>query len=321
MTTARLWSPQSSLAAAMASQSGLFTATQARAAGFATPEIQRLRTDGSIVSVRRGVYAGREAYLGLDELARHAVNVRAVVLRCKTPTTISHESAAVWADLALLRPELDRVHATRPELPASRIEAGVHHHPGALPSAHVTTRDSLRLTSPARTAVDVARTNDFARGLTAVDSALRAGTSPEEILGVLEMCRSWPGARRASRAVTCGDCGAANPGESWSRAILIESGLAPDALRLEVRDAAGLVGFADLAWLERRTLGEFDGRSKYGMGPLASATDALWAEKLREDRLRALGWEIVRWTWADLFDPQRLVERVRAAFRRALLRG
>ena len=46
----------------MAAQWGLFTAAQGRAAGYTTTELQRLRNDGSIESVRRGVYAGRAHY-------------------------------------------------------------------------------------------------------------------------------------------------------------------------------------------------------------------------------------------------------------------
>jgi hypothetical protein len=238
--------------------------------------------------------------------------------------TARHESAAVIGNLALLRPDLSVVHATRPDLPASRLAAGAHHHPGALPDGHTARVGPVPVTADTRAAVDIARTDDFARGLAAVDSPLRAGATPQSVLSVLEMCRSWPGARGASRAVSYGDGRAANPGESWSRALLVAQGLAPDELQLEVRDRAGLVGYADFAWLERRTLGEFDGRGKYGLVPGAlsqAAAEVLWLEKRGEDRLRALGWEIVRWTWRDLFHPEQLAAQVRAAFRRALLRG
>jgi hypothetical protein len=59
-------------------------------------------------------------------------------------------------------------------------------------------------------------------------------------------------------------------------------------------------------------VGEFDGRVKYGQSA------DLWAEKQREDRLRALGLAVVRWVWADVvgdFTP--VVRRILAASRRA----
>ncbi len=50
-------------------------------------------------------------------------------------------------------------------------------------------------------------------------------------------------------------------------------------------------------------------------------SETLWAEKLREDRLLALGYEIVRWTWADLLNPAAFIARLRAALARAIARN
>jgi hypothetical protein len=67
---------------------------------------------------------------------------------------------------------------------------------------------------------------------------------------------------------------------------------------------------------EFRTLGEFDGKIKYGrlLKPGEQPGDVVWREKLREDALRRLGWEVVRWTWAELMNPALLDRRRRAAF-------
>ena len=63
---------------------------------------------------------------------------------------------------------------------------------------------------------------------------------------------------------------------------------------------------------------EFDGKIKYGgVGGLQALVD----EKAREDRLRALGYEIVRLTWADLARPGRVKVMVLAAVKRAGSRG
>ena len=45
------------------------------------------------------------------------------------------------------------------------------------------------------------------------------------------------------------------------------------------------------------------------------------AEKIREDRLRANGYEVVRLTWADLDNPRRVDALIRAALARAAARG
>jgi very-short-patch-repair endonuclease len=53
----------------------------------------------------------------------------------------------------------------------------------------------------------------------------------------------------------------------------------------------------DFFWEEQATVGEFDGRLKYTGQPNA---DVLYAEKRREDRLRALGLEVVRFGYHEV---------------------
>ena len=43
----------------------------------------------------------------------------------------------------------------------------------------------------------------------------------------------------------------------------------------------------------------------------------LWQEKRREDRLRELGYEVVRVVWSDLDSPQELAVRIFRAIERA----
>jgi hypothetical protein len=79
-----------------------------------------------------------------------------------------------------------------------------------------------------------------------------------------------------------------------------------------------MVGRTDFCWEVHRTLGEFDGRIKYGrlLRPGQDASDVVFDEKRREDALRDLGWQVVRWTWDDLGSPSRLAERISRAFAR-----
>ena len=77
-----------------------------------------------------------------------------------------------------------------------------------------------------------------------------------------------------------------------SRVALVDLGLAPSHLQHEVVDRHGrLVGRADFAWEQYATLGEFDGRVKYGAlrRPGESAEDVVWREKREMDALRDLG--------------------------------
>ena len=114
---------------------------------------------------------------------------------------------------------------------------------------------------------------------------------------------------------------AANPGESWSRAILIRLGLAPIDLQVRLDDGDGLIGYADFGWAG--VIGELDGKGKYGIGVDTDPTEAvriMRREKRREDRIRALGYEVARWSYADHFRPAVIEQRVLGAMGRATRR-
>jgi hypothetical protein len=118
------------------------------------------------------------------------------------------------------------------------------------------------------------------------------------------------GVAAARRAVALLDGRSESAGESASRVVLHEVGLPPSDLQLEVLDDGGrMVGRCDFGWQEHRTVGEFDGRVKYGrlLKPGQASEDVVYAEKRREDALRDQGWQVVRWSWPDLLQPHLLV--------------
>ena len=77
------------------------------------------------------------------------------------------------------------------------------------------------------------------------------------------------------------------------------------------------VGRSDFGWPDFGVLGEFDGKAKYGellRRPGQSAEEVLIAaENRREDRLRELGWMVIRWMWQDLTRPEALIGGLRRA--------
>jgi len=105
-----------------------------------------------------------------------------------------------------------------------------------------------------------------------------------------------------------------------SRVRLADDGLPPPELQAEVFDLDGrLVARLDFCWKEQHTIGEFDGKIKYGrlLKPGQRIEDVIFAEKQREDALRDLGWQVVRWLWADLYRPGVIRDRVLRAFARS----
>ena len=77
-------------------------------------------------------------------------------------------------------------------------------------------------------------------------------------------------------------------------------------------DDEGFVARVDFLWSDFGIVGEADGAGKY------INRGALVAEKLREDRLRRLGYLMVRWTWDELIHtPWVIRARLEAALARA----
>lgn len=68
----------------------------------------------------------------------------------------------------------------------------------------------------------------------------------------------------------------------------------------------------DFAWPRFRVVGEFDGAVKYTGSPEEVAR-VVMAEKHRQQAIEDAGWRVVRWTWRDLDDPERLRARIAAA--------
>jgi len=113
--------------------------------------------------------------------------------------------------------------------------------------------------------------------------------------------------RKIFGAMSTGYVPEASQVESVFSALLRRCDLPPPVKQFEVVDGAGLVGFVDFAWPELRILVEID--SRLHDGPLDRRSDAE-----RDRRLKALGYEVLRFRWDDLVvEPDRVLRRLRAA--------
>ena len=296
--------------------------SQLLALGRSDADLGRLTRSGDLQRIRRGAYSPyAPATLTLEE--RHRQLIAATMPQLRRGGVLSHGSAAVWHGLPVWSGAVAQVHLTRPRsdlVGGGRVGRQLVVHAGLLDLSDVIAIDGYPITSLARTVVDVARTRPFEQTVAAADAALAAGLSGTVLEAALGPVRGYPGVAAARKALVFADARSESPGESVSRVRLAAAGIPAPVLQYEVVDTGGaLVGRADFAWPELMTLGEFDGRSKYGrlLRPGESVADVIYAEKLREDALRDLGWQVVRWTWAEITEAVAVVvERLHRAFAR-----
>ncbi|TDE09524.1 type IV toxin-antitoxin system AbiEi family antitoxin domain-containing protein [Jiangella asiatica] len=307
------------LRAVAARQHGVVVRAQVLAAGYDDYEIARRRATGAWVAIRRGAYVEATVWKRMNDLELHRARCQAVLLQMAVPAVLSHTSAAVWLGTRVWGADLSCVHVSRRDLHAPRREAGVHHHAGRLSEAEVRVVDGVATTTPARTALDVARTTPFESAVVTVDGILaESATTSAELLEVLDTMRDWRGARAAGRVVEFADGRSESVGESRHRVQLERIGLPRPELQLNLPGPDGTDDRVDFYFEGYATIGEFDGREKYGrlLRPGESAGDAVWREKIREDRLRDRGLQVVRSVWADLYRDDLVAARYRAAFGR-----
>ena len=288
--------------------------------GFAADEIRRLRRTGSLVPVRRGAYVAA-AGDRTDRTTAHRRLVHATVAQSSPGAVVSHVSAAVVRNVPVPYADLSRVHLTRDREGGGRSRRWVQVHGARLLDREVTTVDGLAVTAPARTFVDLARTLPTRTSVAAGDAILRSGVSVDELQEAIELAAGRHGIAAARRALSLLDARAESAGESVSRVIMAERRLpAPDPQLIIRSDLGEFVARVDFAWPSLGVIGEFDGRLKYGRpldpdeDPDRDPAEVLWSEKQREDQLRRLGWQVVRWIWDDLDDPVALERRLRTAF-------
>ncbi|WP_433507652.1 type IV toxin-antitoxin system AbiEi family antitoxin domain-containing protein [Pseudonocardia halophobica] len=151
---------------------GLRTRRSLLDAGLTAAEIRRMRNSGALALVRRGAYTDPADERLQTPEARHALLVRATLPLLAKGSVISHTSAAVLHGLRLWAVRLDRVHVTRDATSGGRTSRRFHLHTARLREDEIVEIDGIAVTTPARTAVDLARTLPYEQAVVAVDSAL-----------------------------------------------------------------------------------------------------------------------------------------------------
>ncbi|BBW99287.1 hypothetical protein MMOR_02240 [Mycolicibacterium moriokaense] len=251
----------------------------------------------------------RDVYIRKDVRITPAVRARAAWLRSRRRGILAGLSAsslhgARWID---------------PHLPAAIIDTNRRRTPGVIAWADSVEDDEvcviggMRVTTPARTALDLACRLPVDSAVAAIDALARATRLKMADVELLaDRYRGRHGIRKARSVFDLVDPGAESPRETWLRLLLIRNGFPRPTTQIPVYDAYGaLVAELDMGWEDIKVAAEYEG-DHHRTDP-----DAFNKGIRRHDELTELGWIDVRVTKRDTEGA--VIGRVVAAFARRRL--
>jgi hypothetical protein len=281
-------------------QRSLITHNQVAGLGATAAMIHTRLDTGRWVQVARGVYR-----LGGSPVTWHQ-RALAACLAAGPGAMVSHRSAAaIWA-ISGFRPgplEISVPAARSARNPLATVHRTIH-----LPKGDCTTHDRIPVTKPARTLVDLAGRVSADLLEEAVDDVLCRRLV--DLDGLVKRADGMAGRRgavalRTILAAWGGDGQPANVAEMQIVRRLLSAGLPEPVRQHEIHDEAQLVGRVDLAYPEARLAIELDSfRWHAGRSPFRS-------DRVRGNRIAALGWRVLRATPEDAADGFELVRAAR----------
>ncbi len=276
-------------------QEGIVGHAQLIALPMSRGAIRRRLARGSLHLVFPGAYS-----VGVP--ATRVESLRIAALISTAPSFVSHRDAG--EHYGTLEPIPGPVHVTVAHGRNLRRDGIVVHRTRSLPAVERRTFGPLRLTSPARTLVDLAGTLTERQLTRAFDESQRLGLAERpEILAACERAGSQRGtgilaalAREPALPVDR----ARNGGEAEFPRFCRDHGLPIPAVNVPLFDYE-----VDYLWEEHGLVGELDG--DHHDSPRARAADAF-----RDARLRAAGYRVVRFRRREMWtDGHLLAARIR----------
>lgn len=273
-----------------ARQRGLVLRTQLRDCGLTDRAIARRVAAGRLHRFGPGIYL--VGHPVLPPLARE----QAALLTAGPAAALSHHTAAHL--YAIVRAEPPAVHVTVTGSARPRARPGLVVHRAPLGPADVRRRESLRLTSPARTLLDLASVLDRPALERAVHEAqvLRLVTE-REIAERIARAGPLPGVRALRTAISDPHV-TRNVAESRLLALLRRIGAEPTATNTILGGHE-----VDVLFAPQRLVLELDGFAAHG------TRRAFERDHVRDGDLAAAGYRTFRVTWRRLTRETRALER------------
>ena len=273
---------------------GVFIGSHAISEGFLTRKQLRERSYRRLV---QGVYA--DPSLEFD----HRLRCTGVALVLPPGAVIGGHSAAAWHGAPFAGPR-DPVTVIRPPSLPWKGPREVRVHQAEVSRHDVEVRDFVPITTPLRTAWDVAALEPLGTAVAALDAMVRAqSVRLADLMSLMESGAGRWGIAKVRRAFPLVDRRAQSVPESLVRVALVIAGLSP-VPQYEVRDCGGrFVAAVDLGFPEARLAIEYDGAYHFEENQIVRDDD-------RIRRLERAGWRVIRLSSIDLRDLDGVVRRI-----------
>lgn len=192
-------------------------------------------------------------------------------------------------------------------------------HPGLLIHRDRLARDEVQrvgglwVTTPLRTAFDLARRLDFVEGVVAVDAlANRHRFHPDMLLHLSARHRGARGVDRIPEVLTHATRWSGSPMESRLRMIIVGAGLPLPELQWVVQDMRARTAiWLDMAWPELKIAIEYEGDGH-------AAQEVVLRDVCRYTRLVDDGWRIYRYTKYEVYgEPRKIITQLTRARQRS----
>lgn len=190
-----------------------------------------------------------------------------------------------------------------------RAPRGVRVHQLTLADDERRCRFGVELTTPLRTAYDLARRGTLVDAVVAVDAlAGRFGFTPDELLTFAERYPAARGTVRLPEVAALVEPSAESAMETRLRLVLELAGLPRPALQFPVTDErARVIATVDLAYPDKLVAIEYEGADHF-------THMRVLRDGGRYTRLAALGWRVYRYFAPDVFTrPEQIVDDIRLA--------
>ncbi|OMC38950.1 hypothetical protein A5740_02575 [Mycobacterium sp. GA-1841] len=258
-----------------------FVGSQALASGVLTRHELRTR----FVAVHRDIYVAKGAR------PTALMRAKACWLRCRGHGVLAGFSASAfhgarWIDASLPAYVID----TNNRRPARGIVTWAD----AIEDGEICRVGDIRLTTPARTAVDLACKFPEDTAVAAIDALARATRlKVADIERAAERHSGRKGIKRARATIALVDPGAESPQETWLRLLVVRAGYPRPQTQYPVCNEYGaVIGEVDLAWPESKIALEYEGSHH-------TDPETLRKDIARIDEMIEMGWIVIRVTRRD----------------------